>query len=225
VTSTSPAQALRALFDAERAARRAHDELLAGDRAAVIELLENAASEARRLDGADEDESVLRFVRIASLLGEMQGPRVVDLLIDILGEGEPEVRQAAGEALSAVSFERFKEVALGVERALKRLPDGNLALSELPYVLAEVSEPGVTKLLGRFLAHRDADAVAAAIEAVVETGDPSALPLLEAIANDPRKVQLEDNGGTEGEASIGELVAEARSILTARAGGNGGGTA
>jgi hypothetical protein len=56
--------------------------------------------------------------------------------------------------------------------------------------------------------------VASAIEAVVEMGDPSALALLEPLAKDARKVELEDEGGTEGEATIAELVAEARSILS-----------
>jgi hypothetical protein len=43
--------------------------------------------------------------------------------------------------------------------------------------------------------------------------------MLEPLASDTRKVQLEDEGGTEGEATLAELVAEARSIL--RAGGEG----
>ena len=133
--------------------------------------------------------------------------------MDILGCDEPEARHAAGEALEGLAFDRFKEVALGVERALERLPDGSPALSELPYLLAQVPEPGVAKLLARFLAHKDADAVAAAIEALVETGDPAALPLLDPLSSDTRKVQLEDEGGTEGEATIAELVAEARTIL------------
>ena len=165
------------------------------------------------LDEIDEDEASLRLVRISALLGEMSGPKVVDLLIDVLGSDEPEARQAAGEALAGLSFERFKEFALGVERALERLPDGSPALSELPYLLGEIAEPGATKLLGRFLSLRDADAVAAAIEAVVQSGDASALSYLEPLATDSRRVQLEDDGGTSGEATLGELVAEAREIL------------
>jgi hypothetical protein len=42
----------------------------------------------------------------------------------------------------------------------------------------------------------------------------AALPLLDPLANDPRKVQLEDEGGTQGEATIAELVAEARALLS-----------
>jgi HEAT repeat protein len=207
-----PVAALGALYDAERAARDAHDDLAQGDPARVLPVLERAVREALALDD-DEDEASLRLTCLAELLGELEGPRVVDLLIDVLGCEDGEARRAAGEALSGLAFDRFKDVALGVERALSRLPDGNPALAELPYLLAEVPEPGVTKLLARFLAHRDADAVASAIEALVEMGDPSALPLLDALAGDARRVELEDEGGTEGDASIGELVAEAQSLL------------
>jgi HEAT repeat protein len=208
-----PETVLAALFDAERAVREAHDELLEADSQRVLPLLATATRRALDLDEIDEDEASLRLVRISALLGEMSGPKVVDLLIDVLGSDEPEARQAAGEALAGLSFERFKEFALGVERALERLPDGSPALSELPYLLGEIAEPGATKLLGRFLSLRDADAVAAAIEAVVQSGDASALSSLEPLATDSRRVQLEDDGGTSGEATLGELVAEAREIL------------
>jgi HEAT repeat protein len=202
---------LTSLFDAERAARKAHDELADADRERIEQLLAGAVKDATAID--DEAEAALRLVRIANLLGEFEGPRIVDLLIDVLGCDQLEVREAAGEALSGLAFDRFKEVALGVERALRRLPEGNAALAELPYLLAEVPEPGVMKLLAGFLARHDADAVASAIEALVEIGDASALPLLDPLAGDARRVQLEDDGGSEGEATIGDLVTEARALL------------
>jgi hypothetical protein len=190
---------------------------VAADPGQVLPLLATTTRKALALDAVDEDEASLQLVRIAGVLGEMQGAAVVDLLIDILGCDEPEARGAAGEALSGLAFDRFKEVALGVERAVDRLPEGSPALAELPYLLVDVPEPGVIKLLARFLAHRDADAVAAAIEALVELGDPSAVPLLDKLRTDPRRVQLEDEGGTEGDASLAELAAEARSLLTPEA--------
>jgi HEAT repeat protein len=214
MSGLDPVVALGALFDAERAARDAHDDLGQlgqQDPVRLLPVLEKACREALALD--DDDEAALRLKCLAELLAELDGARVVDLLVDILGCEEAEARRAAGEALSGLAFDRFKDVALGVERALARLPEGNPALAELPYLLAEVPEPGVTKLLSRFLAHRDPDAVASAIEALVEIGDPSALPLLEPLAKDARRVDLEDEGGTEGDASIGELVSEALSLL------------
>jgi HEAT repeat protein len=216
---------LKALFDAERAAREAHDDLAQlaeTDPAQALPALAAATREALELVIDDEDEASLRLARIAGVLGEMEGPRAVDLLIDVLAAEAPEARQAAGEALSGLAFDRFKEVALGVERALERLPAGSPALSELPYVLAAVPEPGVAKLLGKFLQHRDADAVAAAIEAFVEIGDPSAVRLLEGMTGDTRRVELEDEGGTAADASIGELASEACDILAAEARGSAG---
>ena len=208
-----------ALFDAERAVREAHEDLTDGDLSEVVPALERATREALALEAEDEEESSLRLVRIAAVLGDLEGPRVVDLLIDILGATDAEGRQAAGVALSGLAFDRFKEVALGIERALARIPSGSPALSELPYLLIEIPEPGVNRLLARFLTHSSADAVAAAVEAMVEIGDPSAVPLLEPLSGDPRRVQLEDENGQEGDASIGELVAEALAIL---GGGNAG---
>lgn len=203
---------LNELFDAERAARRLHDELsvLAPER--LLDVLTVSLTEA--LVEKDEDEATLRLVRIASLLGEMEGPRVVDALIDVLGSEFPEARQAAGDELGQLSFERFKEVALGVERALKRLPVGSAALPELPYILAEVPEPGVTKLLGMFLRHDDPDAVAAAIESLVEVGDPASAKLIAPLVDDTRTVDLAEPGGdTNSEVTIGELAAEALDVL------------
>jgi hypothetical protein len=208
------AATLTSLFEAERAARLARDRLVEADPVRAVPVLERAYAEALALD--DEDESSLRLEEIAVILGELHGARAVDLLIDILGHEDPDARRAAGEALSEMAFERFKEVALGVERALERLASGSLALSELPYLLAEVPEPGVMKLLARFLALGDADAVASGIEAVVATGDPSGIRLLEPLAGDRRRVQLRDDSGTESDASIGELAAEARTLLAGR---------
>jgi HEAT repeat protein len=205
-------QSIGKLFDAERAVRRLHDELAA---LPVNDLLDPlTAALAAGLKEPSEEEASLRLTRIATLLGEHEGPRVIDSLIDVLSSEHPEARRAAGEELEALAFERFKEVAGGVERALKRLPVGSPALPELPYILAEVPEPGVVKLLGQFLAHKDPDAVAAAIETLAELGDPSAVKMLEPLAHDERTVDLADDGGeTTSQATIGELVSEAIELL------------
>src|SRR5262249_5941057 len=150
---------------------RLHDELAALPSEALLDVLTAALRTANK--EPNEDEAALRLVRIAALLGKHEGPRVVDALIDVLSSEHAEARRAAGEEIGELAFDRFKEVAGGVERALKRLPVGSPALPELPYILAEVSEPGVLKLLGQFIAHRDPDAVAAAIEGLVEIGDPA----------------------------------------------------
>jgi HEAT repeat protein len=80
--------------------------------------------------------------------------------------------------------------------------------------LSGIGEPGVRKLLGRFLLNEDPDAVSAAIEAIVEMGDGDAAPLLESLVSDAREVSLEDDEGEEGTVTIGELAREAITLLT-----------
>lgn len=202
------------LFDAERTVRRLHGELTASPSDQLLDVLSDAI--AATIAENDEDEATLRLVRIASLLGDHEGPRAVDALIDVLASEHGEARQAAGEELEELAFDRFKEVAEGIERALKRLPVGSMALSELPYVLAEVPEPGVTKLLEQFLGHEDPDAVAAAIEALVEIGDPAHASLIEPLIGDKRMVELPDDGANDAtsEVTLGELAEEAISLLS-----------
>jgi HEAT repeat protein len=210
-TKADVSQYLHLLFEAERSVRLHHAELSKAPADALVEGLAVAVDEALSL--RDDAEASLRLVRIASLLGELEGPRAVDLLIDVLGSEEPEARHAAGEALEEIAFDRFKEVALGTERALDRLQPGNPALLELPYILAGIGEPGVRKLLGRFLKCVDPEAVSAAIEAIVEMGDSGAAPLLEPLVRDPREVSLEDEEGEEGTVTLGELASEAVRLL------------
>jgi len=211
-------ESLTELFDAERAVRQAHEDLASLPPNELLEPL--TAALAAALKEPNEDEASLRLVRIAALLGEHEGPRVIDALIDVLSAEHPEARRAAGEELEALAYERFKEVATGVERALKRLPVGSPALPELPYILAEVPEPGVVRLIGQFLTHKDADAVAAAIETLAEIGDPAAVKLLEPLAGDDRTVELADDGSdATSEATIGELASEAIELLQSFEGG------
>lgn len=203
-------ETLNALFEAERSVRAHHATLRGEGDAKLIPELRAATAAALALE--DEGEATIRLVRLANLLSDLEGDEVVDLLIDILGGSSPEARIAAGEGLEGLAFDRFKEVALGIERALVRLKKGNPAFTELPFLLAEVGEPGCTKLLGRFLQNEDAEVVASAIEAMAELGDPSAIPLLAKLERDGRQVQLEDEEGGE-RVSIADLAHEAREIL------------
>ena len=87
-------QSLSSLFDAERTVRRLHDELAQAPEGTLLDALADALVKAQK--ESDEDEAALRLVRIASLLGELEGPRVVDALIDVLSSEHPEARRAAG---------------------------------------------------------------------------------------------------------------------------------
>ena len=133
-------ESLKSLFDAERKARTIHNSLVDSPRAELVRAIGDATKKA--LEENDEDEQSLRLTRLALLLGDLDGDAVVDLLIDILGGDAPEARIAAGEQLEALAFDRWKEVATGIERAVARLPSGSPALTELPFLLAEVAEPG-----------------------------------------------------------------------------------
>jgi HEAT repeat protein len=199
------------LYAAERSVRRLHARIGSALDTDQIAALTTATADALAVD--DDEEASVRLVRLAELLGDLEGPKAADLLIDILGTASLEARRSAGEALEDLAFDRFKELALAVERALERLPLGHAALTELPFLLSEVPEPGVRRLLGRFLAHKDPEAVAATIEAIVDHADVSASDLLVALEKDTRQVDLEDEEGAEGRVTIGELATEARSLL------------
>ncbi len=197
------------LFAAERTVRNLHHSLL---NTAPADLLKSVASATQAAFAAEPEEQSLRLARIASLLQHVHGPESVDLLLEVLDKATPEGRLAAGEAIEGIAFERFKEVALAVERALDKNTVGANALAELPYILAEVGEPGVTKLIVKFLGHSDPEVVASAIEALTEIGDLTAIPALEHYTGDARTVTMEEDGEEE-TYSLGDLATEAIEIL------------
>jgi len=196
--------ALQAMFRADRQARDAEESLLAEPAEQVADLLAEAVEDA--LDHEDPDESELMLRRLTDLCAQVAGPKMADALIAILDHPEPGIRTEAGEALLDVAFERFKEVARAVERALDRDHAG-LSMQELPFVLAEIRDPDPIPLMARFLAHPDAEVVASAIEAMAAYGDPQAAKHLEALVDDDREATLEDVD--EGPTRIGELAAAA----------------
>jgi HEAT repeat protein len=204
--------ALTELFDAQRRTRALVEQIASGDNQLVLDALVEATQVAR--DRPTEEERTLELASIAQILGRVSGPGAVDALVEILGSDEPESRHAAGLVLEDLAFDRFKEVALGIERALTQLPADHLALPELPYILIELPEPGVPKLLHRFLDHPNEEVVAAAIEAVVEIGDVTAGAKLAKLEKDARLIELEDEDDeSDGSVTIGELAKEARLLL------------
>ena len=211
---SSVESALGELFQAEQKARDLADEVAEAPPEIVLAVLTDAVEQARQL--ADEKDRIGRLDSIAKILAEIGNAGAVDTLIDILGSEEPEARHAAGVALEDLAFERFKEVALGVERALEKLPPDHLALSELPYILIEIPEPGVVKLVHRFLDHTNEEVAASAIEACVELGDPSSIAKLSRLERDTRLVELDDgetDRNSDASVTIGELAKEARLLL------------
>ncbi|MGZ3452829.1 MAG: HEAT repeat domain-containing protein [Polyangiales bacterium] len=202
------------LQHAEEEVRRLQDELIDDAETARGPLL--AAIKETIIVGlghGEGPEAAAALVPITEVLGELEGPDVCDALIDVLGSDEPEVRFVAGRALQDLAFDRFKEVAEAAERAIKRLPGDSHALRELPFVVAEVAEPGVPKILRGWLAHKSAEVVAAAIEALAALGDPAAIPELAKLVRDPRTVMLEDDAEEGTQAAIGALADEAIAMI------------
>lgn len=193
---------LNDIFDADRRARTLEARLVGeSDPDALGELLAAATNEALALD--DESEAELRLVRLADLCAQVPGPAMADALIAILGHSSPRARIEAGEALRDVAYERFKEVARAIERAIER-GQGGLAMQELPFVLVEVHDPDPVPLMARFLAHEDPNVVGAAIEALADHGDPAAAPHLARLVDDAREAELEELD--DATAPLGELA-------------------
>lgn len=201
---------LQHMFDADRTLRQAESVLLR--KKAATELASLLEMETQRaLTMTDRAEGTMRLERLADLCAQVPGPRMTDTLISILDDPEPRVRVAAGEALRDVGYERYAEVARGIERALDRKANG-LAMSELPWILAEIAEPSALPLLRRFLDHADADVIAAAIEALAQLQDPGAVADLERFVGDRREVIIEDFE-YETKTTLGELARDALEML------------
>lgn len=209
----SPADALTAIFAAERALRENEHALLQARPASLVPLLVKAVAEAKGL--ADRREAILRLERLSDLCAQVPGPEMIDQLIAILDDEAPSVRVQAAEALVDVGFERYAEVARGIERALSQAQQV-VALRELPWVLCEIAEPSARPLIARFLRHADADVAASAVEALAELGDPAAIKDLEPLLDDRRAVTLgdEDDPEAELEATLGDLVRESIEALS-----------
>ena len=197
---------LHRIFDADRSLRRAEKALLRKRRDdALVALLETETLGALAMD--DRVEGTMRLERLADLCAQVPGPVMADALIAILNDDEPRVRVAAGEALRDVGYERYAEVARAIERALER-GDSGPAMSELPWVLAEIAEPSALPLIRRFLDHASADVVAASIEALSQLGEPEAARDIERFVDDQRTVTIEDFE-EETKTTLGELAKDA----------------
>jgi HEAT repeat protein len=198
---------LKKVFDADRLLRRAQGEFFTtGEDDARIDALEVAINESWE-GGADPEESHARLMRVGALLGDVGGPRACKLLLRLLDHEEPEVRLPAGESLEDLAYSRYAEVARAIE---KLIDDGKAAtaLSEVPYILAEIGEPGGVKLCQRLLKHPAAEVVASAIESLAALGDPVVVKDLEKLRNDRRRVAADDDPEA-GEIMLGDLATEA----------------
>lgn len=203
--AVSAASTLDSVFDADRRLRQAEAALLAAPTSELVALLTDSIPQARTI--ADRQEATARLLRLADLCAQVPGPAMADALLRLLDDEEPAVRVAAGEAILDVAYERYAEIAHAIERCLERR-DAGPAMSELPWILAEVAEGSALTLLSRFLRHDDADVVAATLEALVQLGDPDAIEAISKLRGDKRRTTMEDLD-EEAIFTIGELADDA----------------
>jgi HEAT repeat protein len=206
----TPNPTLAAIFDAERALREQERTLLSTAPTELRAQLAAAVAEAKALD--DRREATLRLERLADLCAQVDGPEMVDALIAILDDDAPSVRVQAAEALVDVGFERYAELARGIERAIAE-GTRTTALQELPWALVEIAEPSARSLIARLLGHGDVEVVASAVEALAELGDAAAIADLEPLRDDERPIELDDEDGDEALATLGDLVEESIAAL------------
>ena len=212
-----PEQLLEAIFRAERDLRDAEARLLdTRDKNALANLLARATTDALALN--DREEGTLRLSRLAALCAQVPGPPMVDTRIAILDDEDETLRVSAGEALLDVGYDRYAEVARGIERVLERKHTG-VSMTELPWILAEIGEPSAIVLIKKFLASEDGEVCASALEALVSLGDPAGAEALEGLVDDRREVTVDDSDddGAEGiRTTIGQLAREAIAELRGR---------
>jgi len=212
-----PEQHLEAIFRAERELREAEARLLdTRDKNILANLLARATTDALQLN--DREEASMRLGRLADLCAQVPGPQMVDTLIAILDDDDETVRVTAGEALLDVGYDRYAEVARGIERVLERKHTG-VSMTELPWILAEIGEPSALVLIKKFLASDDGEVCASALEALVSLGDPAGADALDGLVDDPREVTVDDSDDDDGDGirtTIGQLAREAIEELRGR---------
>jgi HEAT repeat protein len=89
-----------------------------------------------------------------------------------------------------------------------------LGAEEIPFILTEIDDPEARSVIELFLRHRDAEVIAAAIEALADLEDPLALDALAELADDERKVKVDEAIAADEEWTIGQLARDAIEMLT-----------
>ena len=201
---------LQSIHAADLALIKAEDALLRTPQPQLVALLSEAVLTTTQKPPSEETGREL--ARLADLCSQVPGPEMMDAMLLILNQEDPAVRVAVQDVLLEVAYERYAEFARGVDRVMSSDDPVGPAMSELPFMIAEIAEPSALPLLKDFLAIDHADVVAATVEAMVELGDAEAIDLLTPMTSDTRMVGIE-GFEQETEASIGKLASEAIEIL------------
>jgi HEAT repeat protein len=201
---------IRTLLDAERTVRSIHQAMRAAPIDDVVAALREHVSKSAGLRG---EELIAALTPVATLAGTLDSPKALSVLLPMLSSEEPVVRMTAGESFLAMLERDLTTLEPALRTWLEKLTPGDIALSESAYLLGELGAPECVPLLGVILRNKDPEAVAAAIEALVELGDRAALPLLKPLFKDGRLATIEGEDGGEERLSLGALAQEAAEII------------
>jgi len=163
----------------------------------------------------DDDPVSIALVRTADMSIPLR-ERGAELLARGLSHGNPDVRSVAGESLLGIAEDGFARIRTAVDYALGA---GCPAAEEMPFILAMTDDADTARTIAEFLKNKDPDAVAAAIEALADFGDPASIPALRALLEDKRIVAVEGEEEGEGkgeglhEWTIGDLAGQAIEMI------------
>jgi HEAT repeat protein len=159
----------------------------------------------------EEDPLSMSLVRVTEMLCHIPSDSTAKIVGEGLDHSNPGVRLLSGDALLHMTDEGLGKIMPAIEDALAK---GGIRAQEMPFMLTDVDDPEVTRVLERFLKVPEPEVVASAIEALAEFGDPSALPALEELTKDDRKIEVEEGGPEEGNWTIGQLALDAIEIIS-----------
>ncbi len=164
-----------------------------------------------QIKGIEPEADVpITLVRTAEMLVGVNTEGAVSTLCIGLGSENATVRMLCGDALVHAAEDDLELIKPAIDEVLKK---GGTAAEEMPFVLLEVDDPEIPHLLEKFLKSSEAEVVAAAIEAVIEVGDPDSEKALKALVNDKREVAL-DEGSDDETTTIGQLAKDAIAMLS-----------
>jgi len=178
------------------------------EEAEQIRAIEEVLEKELKAIGA-EDPVTIPAVRAADMLVPL-GESGAKALAPGLSHANPDVRRLVGEALLGIAEDGLAAIRPAVDHALGA---GVPAAEEMPFLLAMIEDGDTPKAIAEFLKSKDTDAVAAAIEALADVGDPASVPALKALIDDKRRVKVEGEDEDLQEWTLGELAAEAIEMI------------
>jgi HEAT repeat protein len=153
-----------------------------------------------------------RLFRVIEMLSELDAPDAPRILGQGIEHDNADLRMLCAEGLVEIGEDGIDRLMPLVEEALS---SGGPKAEEMPFVLAELDDPKVGKALMRFLELKDINAVAAAIQALAERCEASALPALKKLEKDKRVVTYDDSCDEGEQCTIGELAKDAIEMIEA----------